>query len=310
MQAKRITVERIDALLPQTQCGKCSYPGCLPYAEAIAAGEAINRCPPGGQQTVDALAVLTGQPSLSLAQPAELPQLAVIDEDICIGCTKCIKACPVDAILGAPKQMHGVLTQECTGCELCVAPCPVDCISIVPHPDWQNSRADSSAEHAWLAHRAGLARQRHHARNERLARLEQEAAERRRSRRHQRMADSTNTTETSPSAATSAADEATRRRRLKIRLARMRRDDPARDTLEKELQALNGTMTSRQHADDTAQQARTQHMALAAAEERLRRAERHLAHCQRQEGPAEIAGAQEQLTRARQQFERAREGTS
>lgn len=125
-------VEKIDALLPQTQCGQCGYAGCRPYAEAIAAGEAdINRCPPGGEAVVLALADLLGRDAKPVEGGAKPKQVAVIDENICIGCTLCLQACPVDAILGAAKQMHTVIKSECTGCELCVAPCPVDCISMV-----------------------------------------------------------------------------------------------------------------------------------------------------------------------------------
>jgi Na+-translocating ferredoxin:NAD+ oxidoreductase subunit B len=127
--------DQIDALLPQTQCGQCSYPGCRPYAEAIASGAAdINQCPPGGEATVLALAELLGRDPKPLAVEERPPSLAVIDEATCIGCTLCIQACPVDAILGAGKQMHTVITSECTGCELCVAPCPVDCIEMVEEP--------------------------------------------------------------------------------------------------------------------------------------------------------------------------------
>ncbi len=129
-------VDQIDAILPQTQCGQCGYPGCRPYAEAIAAGEAdINQCPPGGEQVIQALADLLGRepkpldPERGEEKP---PMVAFIDESECIGCTLCIKACPVDAILGAPKMMHTVIAEECTGCELCVEPCPVDVISMVP----------------------------------------------------------------------------------------------------------------------------------------------------------------------------------
>ncbi len=124
---------RIDELLPQTQCEQCTFPGCRPYATAIARGEApINRCPPGGQATVDKIARLLGQPTLPVASapPFEHP-VAVIDEDRCIGCVKCIIACPVDAILGASKRMHTVIQSECTGCELCIEPCPVDCIDLI-----------------------------------------------------------------------------------------------------------------------------------------------------------------------------------
>ncbi|MGB0466512.1 MAG: electron transport complex subunit RsxB [Pontibacterium sp.] len=128
-------VDQIDSLLPQTQCGQCGHPGCRPYAEAIASGEAINKCPPGGQSTVDALADLLDVEALPLdAEDAAEPvkTVAYIREDECIGCTKCIQACPVDAILGAAKQMHTVIVSECTGCDLCVEPCPVDCIDMLP----------------------------------------------------------------------------------------------------------------------------------------------------------------------------------
>lgn len=130
-------VEQINALLPQTQCGQCGHPGCKPYAEAIAAGEPINRCPPGGEATIQALADLLDVEPLPLdgehgeEQPA---RVAYIREDECIGCTKCIQACPVDAILGAAKLMHTVIVDECTGCDLCVEPCPVDCIDMIPVP--------------------------------------------------------------------------------------------------------------------------------------------------------------------------------
>ena len=128
--------DRIDALLPQTQCTRCGYQGCRPYAEAIAAGTAeINQCPPGGAAGIVKLADLlkTLPKALNPANGVEKPlEMAVIDEDLCIGCTLCIQACPVDAIVGAAKQMHTIIEVECTGCELCVAPCPVDCISMIP----------------------------------------------------------------------------------------------------------------------------------------------------------------------------------
>ena len=134
-------VDQIDKILPQTQCGQCSFAGCRPYAEAIAAGEVdINRCPPGGEATIQALADLLDVEPKPLDEDCgvEKPKmLAVIDEERCIGCTLCIQACPVDAILGAAKHMHTVISNECTGCELCIEPCPVDCIDMIetqPNP--------------------------------------------------------------------------------------------------------------------------------------------------------------------------------
>jgi electron transport complex protein RnfB len=127
--------DQIDKILPQTQCGQCGFAGCRPYAEAIATGEAdINRCPPGGEATIEALAELLEVEPKPLDEECgvEKPKtLAVIDEDRCIGCTLCIQACPVDAILGSAKHMHTVIASECTGCELCLPPCPVDCIDMV-----------------------------------------------------------------------------------------------------------------------------------------------------------------------------------
>ncbi|WP_370979171.1 electron transport complex subunit RsxB [Agaribacterium sp. ZY112] len=129
-------VEQIDEILPQTQCGQCGYPGCRPYAQAIADGDDINKCPPGGHTTIQAIANLLDVPAPELdeehGEESEVRKVAVIREDECIGCTKCIQACPVDAILGAAKQMHTVIASECTGCDLCVEPCPVDCIDMVP----------------------------------------------------------------------------------------------------------------------------------------------------------------------------------
>ena len=144
--SRRTLPQRVDALLPQTQCGCCGYPGCRPYAEAITRGQAaINQCPPGGAHTITALAELLGEEPLPL-NPAygreQAPQLARIDEPRCIGCTKCIQACPVDAIIGAARQMHTVIDSLCTGCGLCLPPCPVDCIDLLEYePDsgtWQH----------------------------------------------------------------------------------------------------------------------------------------------------------------------------
>jgi electron transport complex protein RnfB len=161
-------VQRIDALLPQTQCTRCGYPACLDYARAIAGGAAdINQCPPGGATGIQLLASLLGRaakplnPANGVEKPAEV---ALIDEEVCIGCTKCIQACPVDAIVGASKLMHTVLADECNGCELCIPPCPVDCIAMVPAADTRPA-----------LQRAPHFRARYEARNVRLAR---DAAER------------------------------------------------------------------------------------------------------------------------------------
>lgn len=128
-------VDQIDAILPQTQCGQCGYPGCKPYATAIAADEAdINRCPPGGEEGIHKLAELLNKEFKPFGEDMAAQKsksVAFIDESNCIGCTLCIQACPVDAIAGAAKQMHTIIAAECTGCELCVAPCPVDCISMI-----------------------------------------------------------------------------------------------------------------------------------------------------------------------------------
>lgn len=161
---------RIDALLPQTQCTRCGYPACRAYADAIAGDAAeINQCPPGGEAGVSLLAALLTRtrnplnPANGLEKPREI---AVIDEAICIGCTKCIQACPVDAIVGASKLMHTILGDECSGCELCIAPCPVDCIAMVPARDDGRS----------VLERAPHYRQRYLARNARLVRDADEAA--------------------------------------------------------------------------------------------------------------------------------------
>jgi electron transport complex protein RnfB len=159
--------EKIDALLPQTQCTQCGYDGCKPYAKALAENRAnINQCPPGGEPVIRSLAVLLQtnfiplNPQFGVSKPRAI---AAIDENLCIGCTLCIKACPVDAIVGATKQMHTVIKTECTGCELCLAPCPVDCIVMLP----PTSSVEAAANPA-------LWRRRHESRLQRLKRDKQE----------------------------------------------------------------------------------------------------------------------------------------
>jgi electron transport complex protein RnfB len=159
---------RIDAVLPQTQCTRCGYPDCSAYAQAIAAGEApINQCPPGGAEGIARLAAVTGHPvtPLNPANGIEGPlTLAVIDENWCIGCTLCIKACPTDAIIGSNKLMHTVVDPYCTGCELCIPVCPVDCISL------EVVSGERTGWRAWTAAQAAQGRERYQQRTARLAR--------------------------------------------------------------------------------------------------------------------------------------------
>ncbi len=166
--------DRINALLPQTQCTRCGYPDCASYAQAISQGEAgINQCPPGGEEGVRRLAALTGLPVVPLSQTHGLEgprQLAVIDEAWCIGCTLCVKACPVDAIIGTNKHMHTVIEPDCTGCELCIPVCPVDCISLVP----VHAEPAPTGWAAWSAEQADQAREQYtwHQARTRRAKLE------------------------------------------------------------------------------------------------------------------------------------------
>ena len=178
-------VHAIDQLLPQTQCERCGYPGCLPYAQAIVGGIAINRCPPGGDATIQMLAVLLDRPAIALdpeLQPMDPAAVALIDESRCIGCALCLPPCPVDAIVGAAGHMHTVIARQCTGCELCLPACPVDCITMVgspeaprrPHPP-RPSIADSA--------RAAESRRRFEMHTQRIAAEARAAAARRRQRR-------------------------------------------------------------------------------------------------------------------------------
>lgn len=168
----RPLADQLEDLLPQTQCTKCGYPACRPYAEAMARGEAeINQCPPGGMEGVRRLAAATGRTVIPInpANGLERPRpVAFIDEALCIGCTLCIQACPVDAILGAAKQMHTILPSLCTGCDLCVAPCPVDCIAMVP------VTGERTGWDAWSQQDADAARERHDFRTARLTREREE----------------------------------------------------------------------------------------------------------------------------------------
>jgi electron transport complex protein RnfB len=170
--SSKTLADRIEDLLPQTQCTKCGYPACRPYAEAIATGSAsYNQCPPGGAEGVARIAELLGKPVIPINPLHGLERerpVAVIDESACIGCTLCIQACPVDAIVGAAKQMHTVIASLCTGCDLCVPPCPVDCI------DMQAATPGRTGWAAWSQADADAARARHDVRTSRLQREKQE----------------------------------------------------------------------------------------------------------------------------------------
>ncbi|WP_082709787.1 electron transport complex subunit RsxB [Burkholderia sp. TSV86] len=204
MTDSKTLADRIEDLLPQTQCTKCGYDGCRPYAEAIAAGTAgYDQCPPGGAEGVARLAKLLGKPVIPLnpVHGVERPRpVALIDEQLCIGCTLCMQACPVDAIVGAPKQMHTIVAELCTGCDLCVPPCPVDCIAMIP------VTGERTGWDAWSQSQADDARARHDARTARLRRA-REAAE---ARAAARRAGSSppGTAGTAPAAGASAASPA------------------------------------------------------------------------------------------------------
>lgn len=218
-RAAQRLVDAIDAALPQTQCTRCGEPDCRRYAETIAAGRAgIDRCPPGGEEGIVRLAAITGRPVVPLnpAHGAVGPlRLAVIDETGCIGCTLCIKACPVDCIVGAPKQMHTVIEAQCTGCELCLPACPVDCIALVDATPGRSGWA------AWSTAQADAARAAYAARNARRARTKQEHDERLAAKAVHRPAQPGRET---PPAAADPSDEAAARKRavLDAALARAR----------------------------------------------------------------------------------------
>ena len=259
--------DRIEDLLPQTQCTKCGYPACRPYAEAVAKGEAnYNQCPPGGAEGIARLAELLGKPVIPLnsANGVERPRpLAVIDEQVCIGCTLCMQACPVDAIVGAPKQMHTVIAELCTGCDLCVPPCPVDCIALPP------VTGEATGWDAWSQPQADAARARHDRREARLAR-EREAAEARAAARRAGSAPTAQVTEitqanaAAPSAAP-AADDAEARKRAIIQAALERARKKKEELAAKGQGPLN---TERVSADVQAQidaaEARRRRLGLAA----------------------------------------------
>ncbi|MBD3895104.1 RnfABCDGE type electron transport complex subunit B [Halomonas sp. ML-15] len=314
MTGKHVLIDAIDAELPQTQCGKCGQPGCRPYAEAIAQGEAINRCPPGGERTVARLAAITGRPVSALDQPAQSPLTAYVREDECIGCTKCIQACPVDAIVGAAKLMHTVIVDQCTGCELCVAPCPVDCIDLLPHPQWQAARSEQQQQR-YLAYRAHQGRRRFEARQQRLA-AQAEAKQRRRAERLAKAAPVTTTQTPSLSASALRAN----RVRLTAALKRLTRqqqnaaDDEQREALatriaehQSQLDALDRQLGQPPQASPPrASSLHQKRMAVNAAEQSLRKARQQLAHAERQHDPAAKASAEQQIDQASAMLEQAR----
>lgn len=247
MNAQFTLITAIDALLPQTQCGKCGHPGCQPYAAGIAAGEAHNKCPPGGTATILELSALLQRPALPLDSPYPVTpsQRAVIREADCIGCTKCIQVCPTDAILGAAKLMHTVIESECSGCELCLAPCPVDCIDLVAVP----APVDRPAERR----RAQYYRRRFDARQARLQR-DRERLEAERQRRQVPPAVST------PAETPATADAALKPLKIAAAMARVALQKAERQlaqygtpALEAQVQQLREAAEQAQVALDSAQ---------------------------------------------------------
>ena len=248
-------IEHIDALLPQTQCGKCGHPGCRPYAEGIAAGEPINKCPPGGAETIEALSRLLITPAIPLDPQRGNPSavVAYIREAECIGCTKCIQACPVDAIVGAAKFMHTVLVDECTGCDLCIAPCPVDCIDLVPVPIGYLTLLGSTAPDAQTRQarqaRRDLARQRFRDRSRRLA----QAAQKRQAARK-----ATTTDPITDPVSTAADDRILKQAKVAVAMSRAQ--------FNKSIRAFGSPPTAEQHA-----RLSELHVDVEAAEQRLTR---------------------------------------
>ncbi|WP_251976548.1 RnfABCDGE type electron transport complex subunit B [Salinicola avicenniae] len=311
--AATIPVDRIDAELPQTQCRKCGFDGCRPYAEAIVDGEAINRCPPGGEATRDRLAALTGQPALALIEAPQTPLLAVIREAECIGCTKCIQACPVDAIVGAAKQMHSVINAECTGCELCMAPCPVDCIDLIEHPQWRQAENDAERA-AFLDARASNGRRRFEARNQRLARRAVEKQQKREQRiAATRASQASATTERAADSGQGGEQDLTalkaQRATLAARYKRTQRqlekaETAQRPGLHERLDAFTRQLEALDHrlglavAGNEFPQQNHQHIAVAAAEQARRKARQELAHFERLKDTEGAARAQEKILAA------------
>ena len=221
-------IQRIDALLPQTQCGKCGHPGCKPYAQGIAQGEAINKCPPGGAETISALASLLKIPVVALdtERGTAPPQVAYIREAECIGCTKCIQACPIDAILGAAKLMHTVIIDECTGCDLCIAPCPVDCIEMRPLPDnviaVVGGLAHEAEQFQARTQKRDHARNRYERRTQRLNHEEQQRLAERlaRTQRTAAVADTSKNVEEMPLVVANPNDAALKKAKVTLAMAR------------------------------------------------------------------------------------------
>jgi len=215
--SNKTLADLIEDLLPQTQCTKCGYPDCRAYAQAIAQGEAnYNQCPPGGAEGIARLAGLLGKPVIPLnpENGVERPRpVALIDENLCIGCTLCMQACPVDAIVGAPKQMHTIIAERCTGCDLCVPPCPVDCIDMI------DVTGDHTGWDAWTQQQADAARARHDARRTRLT-AERDAAEARAAAKRASAAGAApSATPATATAATALNDDAEAKKRAIIQAA-------------------------------------------------------------------------------------------